>query len=75
MAHRPRFFIREPDGSPRRLRIRLDPDLAALIEEAAGGDDLLDWMLNRLWDAASSEVDELRLRQPAVGPPPLGGHS
>lgn len=65
----PRFFIRDEGDGTVRLRIRLSPELASLIEEAAGTTDLIAWMLETLEEGARRQVEEARSRRPPVGPP------
>jgi len=69
----PHFFTRDKDGTV-RLRIRLDADEAALIEEAAGTTPVMDWIYATLNDTARRQVDEARRRRRSIGPP-TGGDS
>lgn len=66
------FFTREGDGTV-RLRLRLSPEEAALIEEAAGSVPLMTWLYRQINDAAEQQVREARR---AAGldllPPPEG---
>jgi hypothetical protein len=64
----PHFFMREGDGSV-RLRIRLSPEEASRIEEAAGTTPLLSWIHQTLQDAARRQVQSERDQRPPVGPP------
>lgn len=64
----PHFFQRDSDGSA-RLRLRFDPELASLIEEAAGAEKLLDWMMGTLRREARRDADAARATRPHVGPP------
>lgn len=66
------FFRRENDGTV-RLRLRLSPEEAARIEEAAGKTPLMTWIYRQLNEAAERDVTAFRS---AAGlddlPPPEG---
>lgn len=64
----PAFFRRDNDGSV-RLRLRFEPDLASLIEEAAGRTPLMVWIYRTLEDAARRQVEASRKARPRVSPP------
>jgi len=62
------FFKREPDGSV-RLRMRFSPELASLIEEAAGKTPLMVWIYRALETAARRQIDAAKRSQPPLEPP------
>lgn len=64
----PHFFERDPGGSV-RLRIRLNPDDASLIEEAAGEVPLVAWIQSAVAEVAQQEVDAARKLWPTQPPP------
>lgn len=65
----PAFFDRESDGSV-RIRLRFAPDLASLIEEAAGRTPLMVWVYRTLEQAARRQIEQTKRAQPPL-PPPL----
>lgn len=65
----PAFFRRDEDGSV-RLRLRFEPELASLIEEAAGRTPLMVWIYAALEDSARRQAEASRKNRPRV-PPPL----
>lgn len=66
--HNPHFFGREADGSV-RLRLRFEPEEAALYEEAAGDTPLMTWLHRTLTEAAKRQVRAQRAQRPPVAPP------
>jgi hypothetical protein len=62
------FFTRDPDGGV-RVRIRLNNELASLIEEAAGNKPLMNWIYETLEDTARDQVRRSRAQRPTVAPP------
>lgn len=66
----PSFFRRDPDGSA-RLRLRIRPELASKIEEAAGREPLMSWLYRTLEEAA--ERGSAASRRSRVQPPPPPG--
>lgn len=55
----PHFFRREQDGSV-RIRLRLKPEEASLIEEAAGDTPLVPYMQRVLMDRARIHAERAR---------------
>jgi hypothetical protein len=64
----PNFFEREADGSV-RIRFRLGPEEATMIEEAAGSTPLMVWLHRTLSETARRQVEAAREKRPPVGPP------
>lgn len=64
----PYFFERDRDGSV-RLRLRLSPEEASLIEEAAGTVPLMSWIYRTLSTEASARVEENRAALADISPP------
>lgn len=74
MANAPRqhsrhFLAREDDGSV-RLRIRFDPEEAALFEEAAGDTPIMVWLHRTLGEAARRQIAATRRKRPIITAPP-----
>lgn len=64
----PSFFARDPDQSV-RVRLRFEPQLASLIEEAAGRTPLLSWIYAALEAKAQEEVAERAQLLQQIPPP------
>lgn len=64
----PSFFSRDPDQSV-RVRLRFEPQLASLIEEAAGRTPLLSWIYSALEAKALEEVEERTRLRKQIPPP------
>lgn len=66
--HNPNFFAREGDGSV-RLRIRFEPDEAAIFEEAAGNVPVMTWLHQTLVTEAKRQVQLQRASRLSAPPP------
>lgn len=64
----PHFFARESDGTV-RLRIRFQPDEAAMIEEAAGSTPVMAWLHETIYEAAQAEIQRQRNERNSIAPP------
>ena len=63
----PHFFEREEDSSV-RLRLRFPPELADLVEEAAGTTPLVSWIQTAVKKQAEHDVRRIRRRRPRLRP-------
>jgi hypothetical protein len=64
----PHFFKRELDGSV-KIRLKLKPEEASMIEEAAGETPVVLWLHRTIGATAKKQVREARRRRPEVAPP------
>lgn len=64
----PAFFRRDEDGSV-RIRLRFEPDLASLIEEAAGRTPLMVWVYRTLERCARADIEAAHKSRPKIAPP------
>lgn len=63
------FLARLPDGTV-RLRIRFDGAEAAMYEEAAGSEPIMDWFHRTLQEAARADIARHRASRPQPPKPP-----